>query len=404
MSCAVILTACSAEYHAVCQYLSDLQEEMHPQGTIYERGKFPALREMWDIGLVELGVGNADSAVEAERAIAHFKPDVILFVGTASGIKDVALGDVVVSSKIYGYESGKAEQRFKPRPEIGLPSYGLEQRARVEARKSDWRSRIASGEETPQVHIAPIAAGEKIVASSSSEVFQFLRENYEDAIAVDMEGIGFFKAAWANSKVLAMVIRGISTLIQVQVSEPEPVDWQTIAAQHAAAFAFEVLSKFQPSSPSLVPDTKSSSDLELLSLQLEQWFRALRYEIIPYGHKAETYFELMIRIPSRRGFDRIVIRGTNKEAGLEHLDELTDSVIEQQADEGWLVSRLRISPAVRDELKRIKTPKVFCYTFDELIDHNADFQPYIEWLEQKVKAEKIDHYYVPLSCKKEELK
>ncbi len=244
LRCAVILTAIPVEYMAVRAYLQYPREEVHPQGTIYERGTFTSLHQVWDVVIGEVGMGGQRAAAEAERAISHFEPDVILFVGVAGGLKDVQLGDVVAATKVYGYESGKVEATgFKPRPSFGASSYRMEQRAKAEARKDDWLRRLpASPEMTPKVYVGPIAAGEKAVASSSSAVYHFLHEHYSDALAVEMEGHGFLQATHANPQVDALIIRGISDCLDDK-GKADAANGQQIAAQHASAFAFEVLAK-----------------------------------------------------------------------------------------------------------------------------------------------------------------
>ncbi|WP_052304553.1 hypothetical protein [Nostoc punctiforme] len=53
-------------------------------------------------------------------------------------------------------------------------------------------------------------------------------------------------------------------------------------------------------------------------------------------------------------------------------------------------------------MKKEENQDIFCYTFDELLDEQADFSKYLDWLEAEVKRKGIDRMYVPLACIKEE--
>ena len=243
---AIFFTALPVEFKSVRSHLDDVHEVRGLQGSIYEQGVFRSLNSAWDVLLVETGAGNVDAAVETERAIAQFKPAVVFFVGIAGGIKDVQLGDIVAATKIYGYERGSAKNTFEPRPDVGESAYALVERAKAEARNDDWLNDLQQAGFTtnPKVLVGPIAAGEKVLKSTKSQVYKFLRSQYGDTLAVEMEGRGFLRAARANSA-NAIVIRGISDLID----DKEGADAsgsQSIASNHASFFAFHMLSKLHP--------------------------------------------------------------------------------------------------------------------------------------------------------------
>lgn len=233
----LVMTALPVERDAVIRRLANVRSERHTTGIEYEIGRFESL----DVCVVQIGVGNSSAALETERAIAFFEPNIAFFVGIAGGVKDVTLGDVVAGTKIYGYECGADRDDFQTRPEIGLASYPLVKAAEVLARKGSWVGHIADAEQksTPRAFVGPIAAGAKVIKSNKGAIANLLRESYGDTLAVEMEGEGFMRAAYTN-RVDAIVVRGISDLLEGK-DLSDSHGWQGIASEHAAAFAFELM-------------------------------------------------------------------------------------------------------------------------------------------------------------------
>ncbi|GAA4533420.1 5'-methylthioadenosine/S-adenosylhomocysteine nucleosidase family protein [Amycolatopsis samaneae] len=244
---AVICAALSVEYVAVRRHLDEpvtqRLEERDVQGTLCELGTFTGQAGTWSVVLAQTGVGDTSAAIVLERAISAFAPRVALFVGVAGGIKDVALGDVVVPEMIYEYDSGKVTgEGFEARVRTHKASYRLVQRARAVAMYGHWQRRIHHATDdgrSPAAVVQPLAAGSIVVADPRSSIARHIYRHCGDAVAVEMEGHGFLHCAHYNDRVDALVVRGISDLLDK--TEAADKYWQPIAAEHAAAFAFETL-------------------------------------------------------------------------------------------------------------------------------------------------------------------
>ncbi len=140
-----------------------------------------------------------------------------------------------------------------------------------------------------------------------------------------------------------------------------------------------------------------------LADQLNGWFKSLKYGRESYECVEELYCEWIITIPARRGFDRILVRCIEGEAGLSHIQDLRTSFEHHKPDEGWLVSTRRISSAVKERLEDRSYRGIYCYTLDDVIDQVADFSKYLEWLEAEITTRGIDTDYISLGCTKEEI-
>jgi WD40 repeat protein len=144
-------------------------------------------------------------------------------------------------------------------------------------------------------------------------------------------------------------------------------------------------------------------ELEEFGQQLFDWFGALDFKFEGLPRREGNYVEWIIQVPQRRSrFDRVLIRVIIYEAGLGDLDSLRRMVGQLRVDEGWLVTNRWVSQSVRQALIHAGDEGLTCLTFDELIDQDADFTPYLDWLEREISKREIDRYYVDLGCTKGE--
>ncbi len=278
----VILTAIKVEAQAVERRLRNVQRvEVH--GTTCRQGEFEASI----VVVVEVGAGNPSAAAIGTRMLDHFKPEIAAFIGVAGGIKDVRLGDVVVATKVYGYESGKdSAGGFRPRADIRTSSHWLESRARDLARVTHWQGSLAgdpSVQGEPRIFVGPIAAGEVVVANDRGRIARFLRKQYSDALAVEMEGRGFLEAVHITDRCSGVVVRGISDLL-IGKAEADATNSQARAADAAAAAFFAmidlepgpVVRPVPPDLRPLAPPAEDRANDKDDDIRREEWMRCHR--------------------------------------------------------------------------------------------------------------------------------
>ncbi len=239
----LILTAVEVEYQAVREKVESLETIEDPRTfSQYEIGTYLNYR----IAIRCTGQGNPKMALEAERAIKFLNPDVVFLVGIAGGRKPqkVKIGDVLIVTRTYSYESGIIVEKdfFKSREKGGSLDNGLIEVAKGEARNKDWLTFTSHKDDKYKVISGAVASGEKIIASSNSSVANWIDKSSQDALAVEMEGIGLTTALHALNNVRGLIIRGISDMLDGK-EEHYSKGGRELAAENACAFALQVINR-----------------------------------------------------------------------------------------------------------------------------------------------------------------
>ena len=267
-----IVTVLPEEYHAVLQKLDHVRHVVEPDGrpNVYawatgeiQSGNRKAPRRL--VVAMAGEAGEVSGALSTKATIDRWKPRDVLLVGIAGGIHaSVELGDVVVSSQIWGYEHGHLGSHydtggiffFQPAPELLKAARNL---------GSEWRKRIETSPPNPnalsKVVEGKTASGNKVIENTSSDYFaESLRFN-TFILSVDMEGAGAAAAVGkdhdSGGTTGFLMIRGISDLVEKrqggegsilgeQVRNPQRAQWKRYAADVAASFAVGLIESNWP--------------------------------------------------------------------------------------------------------------------------------------------------------------
>ncbi len=272
---ALILTSVVHESRAVKAHLTNAETLIGEKGSpFYEYGRFADPAGDWLVVHALTAQGNSDAAIVATRAYHEFGNfHALMFVGVAGSLKeDIPVGSVVVGDYIYNGQSAKVEDtETLGRPHGFPPALELLTAARGLVYSGEWRDllRAPAGIELPETAKFPcvfppaafikgIVSVEEVVAGSESPSYRRLRSQFNDCGAVEMEGWGVMNAAhYENAS--AIIVRGISDMCAGKDHANDKL-LQPIAAAHAAAFAFSILSFRSkvpaPASPVMGGETK----------------------------------------------------------------------------------------------------------------------------------------------------
>lgn len=344
----LIVTALPLEMDAVLDHLTDVGSTRGDAGAVYEAGLFRDADEEWLIVVCVTGAGTHPAEMAAIAAHYDFDGfDIQMVVGVAGSRKSEApIGTVIAADQVYNPYSGKAsEGKWSARPRAIPANYRLVELARKVCRNKQWLARVGGrlgpGRSPPEWEatgtdpfalVAPIVSTEAVLDDRHSDLAKLIAKNCGDAHAVEMEGYGAQFAAHRR-ETPSIVVRGISDMAEGKSADADARN-QPVAAQRAAAFAFELLTEWSRAYPAEVDAIEDvRAQLESASAELRAWPTAL-----PDGHQIPrpelAGIESIIDNSSRSTIAVLGDPGSGKSA-------LLSNLAHRYAERGWPVLAIK---------------------------------------------------------------
>jgi nucleoside phosphorylase len=249
-----LMTIVDEEFAAV-RAIERFEEHAGDTPFLYRR-KFAD--DAFDVILAQSADRSSTPCAELVADLAErFRPEYIVLSGIAGGVGDrdgVKLGDVIVADHIENYEIRKfvAGRGILRRVALDHPSKYLRETIAHRVRSvGRWKDcvvvkRPADGE--PKVIIGNLIGGDKILGDGENEYQRKILEEFDKAIAVDMESHGLARGVYSargmrHYNLNYLVVRGISDLVNDPGNNTTRTLWRDYAAGTAAAFSMAVVNE-----------------------------------------------------------------------------------------------------------------------------------------------------------------
>lgn len=187
-----------------------------------------------DIVLLQSGIGKVAAAVGTSILLERFKPTMVFNTGSAGGFDaSLNLGDVVVSTEVAYHDADVTAFGYQIGQMAGQPA-----RFRCDENLINMtKTALTAMEQAPHVVSGLICTGDAFVHTAEQQAF--IRENFADVIAVEMEAAAIAQACH-QFNVPFVVVRAISDVADKQ-SPMTFEEFLPLAAQSSSLMIEKIL-------------------------------------------------------------------------------------------------------------------------------------------------------------------
>ncbi|GGI40141.1 5'-methylthioadenosine/adenosylhomocysteine nucleosidase [Mammaliicoccus stepanovicii] len=157
-----------------------------------------------EIVLAQSGIGKVNAAITTTILIEEFEPEIIINTGSAGSVdKDLNIGDIIISSKVYYHDADATAFGYKLGQVPNMPEYYETDETLISAAKSTIEELSLNG------IVGEVATGDSFIGSLDQR--KVIKNHFPTASVVEMEACAIAQTCYQYN-VPIIVTRAVSDL------------------------------------------------------------------------------------------------------------------------------------------------------------------------------------------------